>query len=336
MQFTPRTLVATSILAASTMILAGCSATDTETDTAPLIVVTSNILGDATSQIVGEEAEVVTLMPPGADPHEYQPSTKDIAALHEADLVFAIGLGFEEALESQLHAAETSGVTVIEVAEEVSPLDISDLYGAAMRDEDHDHEAHEHEGHEHGDHDDHDHGPTDPHFWHDPERMITAVDVIAEHLVDLEGTDSDLINTQAAAYIEELRALDAELSALYAQIPEEDRVLVTQHRVLGYLAQRYGFETAGSIIPAVSTHAQLSAAELAEIAHTIEESGVKAVFIDVTQPDALANTAIAETGREIPLVPLYTESLAAAGETGDTYIGMMRLNAERIVEALTV
>ena len=138
----------------------------------------------------------------------------------------------------------------------------------------------------------------------------------------------------AEAYHEDLEALDAEVAALVAGIPAENRVLVTNHEVFGYFADRYGFEVAGAIIPGGSTIDGTSAGDLAELAELIIDEGVFAIFADVSASDQLAQTLADEVGGDIQVVELFTESLGDSDSDGATYIDMVRANATRIAEAL--
>ena len=108
---------------------------------------------------------------------------------------------------------------------------------------------------------------------------------------------------------------------------------MTNHEVFGYFADRYGFEVAGTVIPAGSTVDGSSAGALAELAALIEAEGVPAIFSDVSASDQLAQ-ALAEEVGDIAVVELFTESLGDADSEGSTYIDMIRTNAERIAGAL--
>jgi zinc/manganese transport system substrate-binding protein len=336
----------------------------------PTVVVTTNILGDVVENIAGETLNVVTIMPAGADPHEFQPSAREVAEISSADVVVMNGAGFEEGLLDVVAAAEADGTVVFETIEAVDTLE----YGAGDdhdEDEHHDEEDHDEdhgdeedhdedhgdeedhdEGEDHGDeedhdeedhdedhgdeedHDDHDHEGVDPHFFGDPARMAAAVDAVTSFLVDnVEGVDADTLTANASAYITELDALDEELETMLGAIPAEDRVLVTNHEVFGYFADRYGFEVAGTIIPTGSTADGASARDLADLVEVIEHVGVPAVFADVASSDELAATLAEEVG-DISVVQLYSESLGTENSDGATYLDMTRTNAQRIAEAL--
>jgi zinc/manganese transport system substrate-binding protein len=143
--------------------------------------------------------------------------------------------------------------------------------------------------------------------------------------------DTDEVRETADAYLAELEELDAEVEATLATIPEENRVLITNHEVFGYFADRHGFEVAGAIFPR-STQAEADAEALAELAELLEAEGVPAVFVDTSAPDQLAEALAAEVG-DVEVVALFSESLGPDG--GETYLEMMTTNARRIADALT-
>lgn len=318
-----------AVLAVLTIGVAACSSgaqvpnSEEHSDGKPAIATTTNILGDVVTQIVGDQADVLVLLPPEVDPHSFQLSTREVASMYEADLIVANGLGLEESVAAQLAAAETAGVPVLSVGEYIDPLPFDEAEETEVHSEEED------------DHSDHDHGPLDPHFWHDPQRMMLAVDVIEEKLGTLQGLDVQKIQSGSDAYRAELETLDAALEETYASIPKNKRVLVTQHQVFGYLAHRYDFEVLGSILPGGSTVAEASATDLTRVAAAIKESGVPAIFTDATQAEKLAHTVVRESGLDVKVIPLHTESLTAPGGGADTYIDMMEANAQSIVSGLT-
>lgn len=168
----------------------------------------------------------------------------------------------------------------------------------------------------------------DPHFWTDPTRMATAVEALGAELDEL-GIAHD-----AAAYVEELEALDAEIEALLVPIPQADRVLVTNHEVLGSFADRYGFEVVGTVIPGGTTGAAPSAADVEALAAVIEERGVPAIFGETTSSATVAEALADSIGGDVRIVTLHTESLGDDGSGAETYLDMQRTNADLIAEAL--
>jgi zinc/manganese transport system substrate-binding protein len=291
------------------------------------VVVTTTILGDVVAELVGDAGAVEVLMRPGQDPHAFQPSAQQAQQVRSADLVVANGLDLEEPLLDLLAAAEADGVVVLRVGEYVDPL--------AVGEDADEHEAHtdDHADDDHADDDDgHDHGPEDPHFWQDPVRMATAVEVIADQLATLTGDDD--WGGRGADKAADLRALDEEIAGLLADITSERRVLVTSHDNLAYFAARYDFEIVGTVLPGTSTQAAASAAGFADLAELIRERDVPVIFAETTRATDLAEALAEEVGRDVAVVTLYTDALGAPGSGAETYAGMLRTNAARIADAL--
>ena len=299
-----------------------------------LVVATTSILGDLVASVVGEEGTVRVLMAPGVDPHGYAASASDAAALRDADLVVANGLRLEEGLLAALDAAAADGVRVLEVAPLLDPIP----FAAGPHDHDDDEHDHGDDEHDHDDdeHDEHDHGELDPHFWFDPIRAATAGELVADALVAL-GSDGDWA-ARAAGLRAELEALDAELTATFAAVPEARRRLVTNHDSLGYLADRYGFEIIATVVPGSSTSVATNPAAFADLADLLVAEGVDVVFAETTDSDtlarALADEAVGRGGLEIEVVTLFTGSLGPAGSGAETYAGMLRTDAALISAAL--
>ncbi len=302
-------LLVAGVLASGCAGDAGSSAGGT-----PTIVATTAILGDVVRNLVGDAAEVEVVVPDGADPHDFQPSARQAAALREADLVVANGGGFEAGLTDTLQGAEDDGVTVFEALDHVAPLG-----GDPDGDDDTD-------------------GAVDPHFFTDPARMADAAEALAGVLATAAtGLDGDAASDRAAAYVAELRRLDAEVETTLATVPADRRKLVTNHDVFAYFADRYGFEVIGTVIPGTTTQAAPSAAALDDLAAAVADAGVPAVFADTSSPDDLAAALADEVGDEVgdvAVVELYSESLGEPGSGADTYAGMVRTNADRIAGAL--
>lgn len=298
--------------------LSGCVDDATTDGDGPVVVVTTSILGDVVAELVGEAASVEVLMPPGTDPHDFAPSARQAADLRSADAVVVNGLGFEAGLAGVIEAAADDGVTVVTATDAIEPLPFDAPSGHGQEEEG------EHEGDE----------GADPHFFTDPARMRQA----AEHLADALSAAVPELRTPAtrdriSSYLAELDDLDAEVEARLADVPAERRLLVTNHEVFGYFADRYGFEVVGAIIPGGSTLAEPSAADLAELVPVIEARGVPAVFADTSSPNRLAR-ALADEGVDVRVVELYSESWGEAGSGADTYLGMVRTNVDRIAGAL--
>jgi zinc/manganese transport system substrate-binding protein len=272
----------------------------------PSIVATSNIVGDVVRHLAGDDAEVEVLMPPNASPHDFAPSARQATDMREADVLVVNGLGFESGLQDAVVVRGIDGVEVVSVAE-LAPDRLP--FGDGPEAE-------------------------DPHVFTDPARMAVATAALAERLAELvPDLDTPAVRERAATYVHELEALDAEVVQILSVVPPERRVLVTNHDVFGYFAERYGFEVLGVIIPGGDTLAEPSGADLADLASAISDAGVPAIFADTSSPTRLAD-ALAAEGADVDVVELYSESLGEPGSGAATYVGLIRTDAERIAAAL--
>jgi zinc/manganese transport system substrate-binding protein len=284
-------------LLAAMMALTGCA--DSEPDRGA-VVVTTDILGDITQAIVGDAAPVSVLMPRAGDPHSFAVSAQQAAGLERAGLIVANGLGLEEGVLRNVEAAADAGVATVYVGAEIDPIAFDS--GATA-------------------------GQPDPHFWTDPQRVRRAVEVIRDRVIEqVPGVDADVVRANADRYLAELDGLAAWMTQRFA--------LVTNHHVFGYLAQRFGFQVVGAVIPSGTTLASPSPSDLAELAATIRAAGVPTVFADSAQPDRLARVLAEQAGVQVRVVGLHSESLTPPGEGAGSYLEMMRANTDAIVAGL--
>lgn len=272
------------------------------------IVVTTNILGDVVRNVVGDAATVRVLMQPNADPHSFGVSAQDAAAMGSAGLIVHNGLGLEENVIRNVESAQAQGVPVLAAGDHVDPIEYRGGDSA---------------------------GTPDPHFWTDPQRMITAVDAIEQAITrEVDGIDTAAVTRNADTYREQLRDLDRSMGDGFGALAPERRKLVTNHHVLGYLAQRFGFAVIGAVVPSGTTLAAPSPSDLQSLVGAIESAGVPAIFVDSSQPEKLARVLAEDAGVEVRIVPLYSESLSPPGTPGATYLDMMRANTDAIVNGL--
>ncbi|MDG9722947.1 MULTISPECIES: zinc ABC transporter substrate-binding protein AztC [unclassified Streptomyces] len=284
-------------------------------DDRPDIVVTTNILGDITREVVGDEADVTVLMKPNADPHSFGLSAVQAAELERADLVVYNGLGLEENVLRHVAAAHESGVATFEAGRAVDPLTFR---------------AGDDGGPEDGE------GQPDPHFWTDPDRVRKATGLIAAQVIEhVDGVDGDTVRANAGRYEKELADLTTWMEKSFDRVPEDERALVTNHHVFGYLADRFGFRVIGAVVPSGTTLASPSSSDLRSLTRAMDEAGVRTVFADSSQPKRLAEVLRTELDGRVEVVELYSESLTAPGEGADTYLRMMRANTTAMTDGLT-
>ncbi len=178
----------------------------------------------------------------------------------------------------------------------------------------------------------HHHEGIDPHIWFNPMNVVAWADTIEQTLVYADPSNEVAYAANANQYRIELQQLDEWISEQVAQVPAENRKLVTDHTAFNYFAQRYGFEQVGAVIPAYSTMAEPSAQELAALEDAIEEHNVPAIFVGNTVNPDLAQRVANDTG--IELVRLYTGSLSEADGDAPTYLDLMRYDTNAMVNAL--
>jgi len=276
----------------------------------PRVVATTSLIGDALSRVAGDRIELRVLLPARADPHSFQSSPQDAAAVAEARLVFINGFGLEEALLGTLESV-ADPAQLVSISEGIEPRKIT---------------AGEREPREAG--------TADPHVWLDPTNVMVWVENARAALTRADPGGADQYAANAAAYRAELEELDAWIRSEVERIPSENRELVTDHDNLGYFAARYGFTLVGAVIPAYSTLAQPSAQEIAELEQTIARYDVPALFVGVAVNPVLSQRIAQDMG--VDVVALYTDSLSGPGGPAATYLEMMRYTVGAMVEALTI
>ena len=317
-----------ALLLLLSLTLVACGPADTEATTAgpavPTIVASTSIWGDVVANVAcGGLATVDVLIPPGADPHAFEPSLADRGRLEKAALVVSNGLGLEERLEDTIESVESAGTPVFHIAEHIDTIEIPEEDGQS---DDH--------GHGHADDAGHAHEGDDPHVWLDPVRVSAALPELADHLVEDAGLDADAVNACVTAYQTKLAEVHHELEHLLEEIPEDRRLLVTNHDALGYLADRYGFQVVGTVIPSTSSLAEPNAAALEELARTIEAMNIPAVFTEALHAKDVVDALATRVG-DLQVVTLFTDALGEPGSGAETYLGLLRTNATRIRDALT-
>ena len=348
----PAQPTATVSMAQPTSALAQPTATasmaqPTTAPAAPLMVMAStSIVADVVRQVGGELVQVETIVPIGADGHSYEPSPADLARVSAAQIIFTVGAGYEEFLD-RLIASSGTKAEVVALSENLTLRTLSEeevgghTHGDEHSDEHGDEHSDEH-GDEHSDEhsdkhsDEHSHkhgaGTVDPHTWTDPNNVKAWVEVIYATLSRLDPTNADTYAARAAAYRNQLDDLDRWIAEQFAAIPAERRLIVSDHIIFGYMADRYGLRQLGSIIPGVSTSASPSAQDLAALQDLIADYGVPAIFVGDIANQQLAEQIARDMG--VRIFTVLTESLTDADGPGATYIDYMRFNVQTIVDGL--
>jgi len=346
MPYSPSALLPFSIL--GVFLLASCTA-DTEQESAvdgtppeaeetvvvydsPSIIATTSVLGDVATQIATCVAKrdgatsnhVRTLLPIGTDPHDFEPSSEQVAAMMTADIVVANGLMLEEGLLGVFDQVSAEGGNLWETAEWVDPLEFAGKADDGHEDHGHEDEAVEEDPHAHGD--------FDPHYWLDMSRMASVAGELGARLAGIAGDESwQECGDEVSASI---LVAEQEVIATLDAIAPERRILITDHDAFAYLADRYGFEIAGVVIPGGSTLAEATSQDIARLVAGVTDRGIQALIGSVFKENTLLDTIAAESGGEVSVVPLYVESVGEPGGDAATYQLMMIWNGQQIAEAL--
>jgi ABC-type Zn uptake system ZnuABC Zn-binding protein ZnuA len=268
----------------------------------PVILTSTTILADLARNIAGDRLTVGSLLPVGTDPHSYQPVPRDAAKISNSKVLILNGAEYEHFIESLLENAGGER-EIIEASAGINPG--------------------EEAGSGHG---------VDPHMWLDPNNVILYVENIREGFTHFDPDGAAEYQINAEAYVAELKALDEWIVGQVSQIPQERRLLVSNHESLGYFAERYGFTVAGTVVKSFSSDASPSAGQMAGLIEQIKTSGAPAIFLDASDNATLAQQIASETGARV-VTDLHLESLTD-GAPAATYIEMMKHNVTQIVNAL--
>lgn len=299
-----------TVFAIAAIFLAACGSAPSKNDGALNVLASTTFLADIAQNVAGDRAKVESLLPVGADPHSYQAAPSDVAKISESNVLILNGVEYEHFIETLLGNAGGERV-IVEATAGLTPHQMEEH---AEGEEEHGHEA------------------GDPHMWLDPNLVISYVENIRDGLSQADPEGAETYKANAEAYIAQLKDLDKWIVEQVDTVPAERRLLVTNHEAMGYFAERYGFEVAGSVIPSFSSDATPSAQEMAALVDEIKILNAPAIFLDTADNDILAKQIADETGVMI-VSDLHLESLTD-GTPAPSYIDMMKDNVSKIVEAL--
>jgi ABC-type Zn uptake system ZnuABC Zn-binding protein ZnuA len=327
-----RRLSALAVGAASVALLASCATPGASETDGVRVVATTTQVADFAREVAGESAEVTGLLEPGQSAHSFDPSAAQLLALGTADALVVNGAGLESWIDDAVAASGFDGV-IIDASTGIELEATGDAHGDG-----HDHAADgdaadAHAAETDDAHDDHAEG--NPHIWTDPVLAERMVENIADGLTDVPGIDADAVAANAADYLGQVRALDAWIEENVAQVPAEERLLVTNHDAFTYFLHAYDITFVGSVIPSFDDNAEPSAAEIDELVEHIEETGVQAVFSEASISPKAAETIADEAGVAVYSGEdaLYGDSLGQPGTEGETYLGSQVHNARLILES---
>ncbi|GAA0877104.1 manganese ABC transporter substrate-binding protein/adhesin MntA [Algoriphagus jejuensis] len=290
-------------------VLFACKSDSKSERLKPRIVATTSILADGIRNLVGDQAEVVALMPAGVDPHLYKASVRDLDLLTNADLVIYHGLYLEgkmtEIFEKLAHSQ-----TLINIADGL-PQELLLRSGP---------ESHS----------------VDPHIWFDVNLWSKAMEFATTEIIKWKPEWKSSLELNSENYLQQLGSLDAEVRTKVNELRSAGQVLVTAHDAFAYFGKAYRLPVKS--LQGLSTLSEPGLRDLTELIQIVEENNVKAIFAEQTiSPKAIRAVAAgaAERNHKVKLAgPLYTDSLDAEGTPAGTYIGMVQTNLQVIYENL--
>ncbi|MBK5231905.1 MAG: zinc ABC transporter substrate-binding protein [Thermoleophilia bacterium] len=307
--------VATAVLAL-TGFAAGCGDQSSGGD-GPKVVATTTQVRDFVSEVGGDQVDLTGILQPNTDPHEYEPRPSDVKAVADADIIFRSGGHLDEWTEDLIRDSG-SDATLIDLSQDL-PVK---LHGG----DDH---TEEHGGVHESDEED-----FDPHWWQDPLNVKAATAEIKTGLTEAAPGDAAYFRARAQRFDRKIDRLTSGIKASLKRVPVADRKIVTDHDAFGYFTGRFRIETTGTVIPALTTEAQPSAGDLAELEETIRRERVKAVFPESSVSPALAEAVARDTGASTDY-SLYGDTLGPSGSDGETWLGSMKANADSVVRGMT-
>lgn len=289
-------------LLASATALALLSAPAHAADPLP-VTASFSILGDLVRVVGAERVAVTTLVGPDEDAHVFEPKPSDVKTILGSKLLVTNGLGFEPWAGKLAKSAGYKGEFVIAS---------KGVKGRAMADE-------------------HGHAESDPHAWQNPNNVVLYVRNIAAGLSRVDPAGASAYQANAEAYVKELLALDSWAKERFAAIPAEKRKVITSHDAFGYFAAHYGIQFLAP--QGVSTEAEPSAKQIAQLIRQLQREKIKAVFVEnMTNPKLLAQLS-KDAGVTVGAA-LYADAISAPDKPGSTYLQMVRHNVTQLAAGM--
>jgi ABC-type Zn uptake system ZnuABC Zn-binding protein ZnuA len=273
------------------------------TTVAPITSIVANIAG-------GSGATITGIVPEGTNSHTFEPKPSDAKTLETADIVFINGLVLEEPTKDLALANLKNGAIICELGTEILP-ESDYIYDFSFPKEG---------------------GKPNPHLWTNPPMAKQYAQVVHDVLVRRDPANAATYESNLAAFVAKVDALDAAMVTATATVPETQRKLLTYHDAYAYFAVHYGYTVIGAIQP--SSFDEPTPKEIANLITQVRESGVKAVFGSEVFPSPIMEQIGAETGVRYVDVLRDDDLIGEPGDAEHSWLGLMRFNYVTMVEAL--
>ncbi len=290
-------------LLAGTWALATIAATAALADDRMKVVTSFTVLADMARQVAGDAADVVSITKPGAEIHGYEPTPRDIVNASDADLVLWNGLNLE--LWFQQFLANLGDVPSATLSEGIAPMSIAE--GAYE-------------------------GKPNPHAWMSLDNALIYIDNIEKAFAAQDPANAAIYATNAAAYKDQLRATIEPLRARMAELPENERWLVTCEGAFSYLARDFGLKEL--YLWPINADQTGTPQQVRKVIDGVTANDIPAVFCESTVSSAPAEQVARETGAHFGGV-LYVDSLSAEDGPVPSYLDLLKVTSQTIVDGLT-
>ncbi len=272
-----------------------------------------------TKQVVGDKGDIELLIPAGTEPHDFEPSAKDLAKISDSDVFVYNSPELETWTDNLTDTIDTKQTEIIQASKDIK----------LMEGTEHDHEeAHDHDTQEHEEHG-HSH-ELDPHVWLDPALAIKEVETIRNQLSKKYPDDKAAFEKNAASYIDELKKLDEEFQTAFKDA--KNKTFVTQHAAFGYLANQYGLTQ--EAIAGISPDQEPSPSRLSELKHYVDDNQVKVIYFEENASSKVAETLSKETGVKLEVLNPLESLTDKQIKDGEDYLSVMRENLAALKESV--
>lgn len=266
------------------------------------IVTTTTILKDITQNLVANNSNVVSLLPPGADPHTYEAVPGDMEKIAQADIIIKNGMNLEGWL-GKLLSNKSDKAIIIDASQSIEPLR-SALHANAV----------------------------DPHVWMSPLNVKIQARNIFETLIIIDKANEKIYAERFKQYVQKLDELHTYILEKTRLIPEGKRILISSHDAFEYFGKQYNIEPEG--ILGISTDADVQTADILRVRSLIQQHAIKTIFVESSVNPKLIQQIAGDLQIQVG-EQLYTDSLGDSISVANTYINMLKHNADVIVKGLT-
>lgn len=311
------TIAAIAIL--SIIGFVGCIAatnSDKEDDDGKIKVMTSIYpLREFTQIIGGDKVNVKSMVPEGAEPHDFEPKAKDIVSLNSSNLFIYNGLGMEAWVDKVLGTVENENLVVVNASKNTNVIEVD-----TNSHEDESEEEHA----EHG-HDGHDHGRVDPHIWLSLQDVKNQALLIEEGLIKVDPSNKEYYEKNYNDFVKKLDELYSEYSEKFKSVSNKD--FITGHAAFGYLCRDFGLKQQS--VEDIFGEGEITPQHLKELVKYCKDNNVKVIFMPDSTTKKVSETLANEVGAKV------VEISSLETQNGDKlYLETMKENLEVIYNNL--